>query len=89
MQLLGDVGHVDILCWEIVLILTQVRCTVWAKRTIGLEKMFWTHRMELLGDVGCVESCSALFGDSVSVDARKVHGLHQTYHRLRNHFGCT
>jgi hypothetical protein len=66
MQLLGDVGHVDIVRWEIVLILTQDRCIVWAKHTIGMEKSFWTHRMELLGDVGRVESRSALFGDSVS-----------------------
>ena len=29
------------------------------------------------------------FGDGVSVGARQVHGLPQTYHRLRNHFGCT
>jgi hypothetical protein len=89
MQLLGDVGHVDIVCWEIVLILTQDRCTDWAEHTIGLEKYFWTHRMELLGDVGHVESRSALFGDSVSVGARQVHGLRQTYHRLRNPFGGT
>ena len=45
--------------------------------------------MELLGDVGHVESRFGLFGDGVSVGARQVHGLHQTYHRLRNHFGRT
>jgi hypothetical protein len=45
--------------------------------------------MELLGDVGHVESHFSLFGDSASVSARYVHDLHQTYHRLRNHFGCT
>jgi hypothetical protein len=45
--------------------------------------------MELLGDVGYVESYFGLFGDSVSVAAKKVHGLHQTYHRLRNYFGRT
>ena len=28
-----------------------------------------------------------LFGGSVSVGARLVHGLHQMYHRLRNCFG--
>jgi hypothetical protein len=42
--------------------------------------------MELLGDVGLVESRFGLFGDSVSVGAGKVHDLHQTYHRLRNPF---
>jgi hypothetical protein len=45
--------------------------------------------MELLGDVGHVESRFSLFGDSVRVSATWVHGLHQTYHRLKNRFGCT
>jgi hypothetical protein len=45
--------------------------------------------MELLGDVGHVESHFGLFGDSVSIDARQVHGLRQTYQRLINHFGRT
>jgi hypothetical protein len=45
--------------------------------------------MELLGYVGRVESCFGPFGDSVGVGARLVHGLHQTYHRLRNRFGRT
>ena len=35
--------------------------------------------MELLGDVGLVESCFRLFGDRVSVDGREVHGLRHTY----------
>jgi hypothetical protein len=38
--------------------------------------------MELLSDVGS-------FGDSVNLDIRLVHGLHQIYHRLKNHFGRT
>jgi hypothetical protein len=45
--------------------------------------------MELLGDVGHVESPFGPFGDIVSVGARLVHGLHQTYHFLKNHFGRT
>jgi hypothetical protein len=45
--------------------------------------------MELLGDVSHVESCFGLFGDSVSVGARQVHGLRQMYHRLTNPFGHT
>jgi hypothetical protein len=45
--------------------------------------------MELLGDVGHVKSHMFLFGDTVSVGARLVHGFHQTYHRLRNHFRRT
>jgi hypothetical protein len=37
------------------------------------------HSMEVLGDVGLVESRFGLFGDSVSVGARQVHGLsHRT-----------
>jgi hypothetical protein len=42
--------------------------------------------MELLGDVGHVESHFCLFGDSVSVSARQVLGLCKTYHRLRKSF---
>ena len=34
------------------------------------QKSFWTHPMELLGDVGHVESHFIPFGDSVSVGAR-------------------
>ena len=34
------------------------------------RKSFWTHPMELLGDVGHVESHFIPFGDSVSVGAR-------------------
>ena len=53
---------------EIVLILTQDRCVVCVKCTIGLE-IFWMHLMELLGDVGHVESHFGLFADSVGVGA--------------------
>jgi hypothetical protein len=45
--------------------------------------------MELLGDEGHVESRFDPYGDGVSVGARLVHDLCQTYHRLRNHFGRT
>ena len=51
------------------------------------QKSFWTNLMELLGDVGHVESHFFPFGDSVSVGARQVRGLRWTYHRLRNRFG--
>jgi len=34
------------------------------------RKSFWMHPMELLGDVGYVESHFFPFGDSVSVSAR-------------------
>ena len=58
-----------LVCLEIVLILTQDGCMVCAKRTIGSES-FWMHSIELLGDMGRVESCFGPFGDSVSVGAR-------------------
>jgi hypothetical protein len=45
--------------------------------------------MELVSDVGRVESHFSLFGDSVSVSARQVHSLHRTYHRYGNSFGRT
>jgi hypothetical protein len=45
--------------------------------------------MELLGDVGHGESCFGPFEDGVSVGARQVHGLRQTYHSISNRFGRT
>jgi hypothetical protein len=57
-------------CLETVLLSVQDRCTVGTKRTIGLEKSFWTQMMELLGDVGQVESRFGLFGGSVTLDVR-------------------
>jgi hypothetical protein len=47
---------------EIALILTQDRCTVCAKCTIG-SKSFWTHLMVLLGDEAQVEARLSPFGD--------------------------
>jgi hypothetical protein len=54
---------------EIVLILKQESCTVCVVRTIGL-KIILDAPMELLGDVGHVESHFLSFGDSVSVSVR-------------------
>jgi hypothetical protein len=51
-------------------VLVQDRCTVGAKCSIGSEKSFWTHKMELLGDVGHVESRFGPFGGSVTLDVR-------------------
>jgi hypothetical protein len=45
--------------------------------------------MELLSDEAQVEARFGLFGDSANLDAREVHGLHRTYHRLRNSFRHT
>jgi hypothetical protein len=90
MVLLSDVGLVE-LCsvhLEIVLILTQDRCTVCTERTIG-SPIVWDATDGLISDMGHVESHFSPFGDSASVSARQVHGLHRTYHRHRNHFGRT
>jgi hypothetical protein len=45
--------------------------------------------MELLGDVGHLESYFGPLRDGVSFGARYLHGSRQTYHRLKNHFGRT
>ena len=58
-----------LVCLEILLIWTQDRWTVCLERTLGSES-FRMHLMELLGDVGLVESLFFSFGDSVSVGAR-------------------
>ena len=72
MVLLGEEAQVEAHFGplEMMIILTQDGCTVGAERTIGSKKSFWTHSMELLGDVGRVESCFFPFGVSVSVGAR-------------------
>ena len=54
---------------ETVLILTQDSYTVSVERAVGSE-IVWTHLMELLGDMGYVESHFFQFGDRVSVCAR-------------------
>jgi hypothetical protein len=82
MVLLSNVGL------EIVLILTQDRCTVCTECTIGSQIVFDAPD-GLVSDMGRVDSRFSPFGDSVSVGARSVHGLHRTYHRHRNDFGRT
>ena len=77
-----------LVCLEVVRILTQDWCMVCAERTIGSKNVL-KHPTELLGDMGLVESCFGPFGDSVSLGARYVHGLHQMHHRLKNHFRRT
>jgi hypothetical protein len=37
---------------------------------VEAQKSFWTHLIELLGDMGLVESCFSPLGDSASVGAR-------------------
>jgi hypothetical protein len=77
-----------LVCLKIVLVSVQYRCTFCTERTIGSE-IILTHSTILLGDVGRVESCFGPFEESVSVGARLVCGLRQTYHRLKNRFGRT
>ena len=73
---------------EMVLVSVQDRCMVCAKRTIGSETVL-DAPMVLLGDEAQVQAHFGLFIDSTSLDARLVHGLRRTYHRLGNRFGRT
>ena len=79
MELLGDMGNVEsrLIRFEMVLVLVEDRCTVCAKCTIG-SYIVWTHPMVLQGD----EAHFGPFGDRANLDARSVHGLRRTYHRL-------
>ena len=54
---------------EMVLVSVQDRCTVCAKRTIGLETIL-DALMVLLGDEAHVHACFGPFRDSTSLDAR-------------------
>ena len=45
--------------------------------------------MELLSDMGRVESRFGPFGDSANLDTKLVHRLRRTYRRLGHHFGRT
>ena len=54
---------------KIVLILTQDRCTVCSKHTVGSE-IILDAPVEFVCDVGHVESCFSPFGDNGSVDAK-------------------
>ena len=62
---------------EIVLVLVQDRCTVCAKRTIGLDIVF-NASMVLLGDEARVEAPFSPCGESANLDAGLVRGLRQT-----------
>jgi hypothetical protein len=54
---------------EIVLILTQVWC-MFALNIPQAQKLFWTHPIELIGDVGHLESHFGWLGDCISIGAR-------------------
>jgi hypothetical protein len=96
-ELLGDVAQENIVsvCSETVLVSEQDRCTVCTKCTpdelLGdvAHKSFWTLPKVLPGDEAQVEARFSPFGDSANLDARLVHFLRQTYHRLGNRFGYT
>jgi hypothetical protein len=53
---------------ETLLVLVQDRCTIFAKRSTGLEKSFWTQPMVLLGYEAQLEACFGLFEDSANLD---------------------
>ena len=73
------------ICLEMVLVSLQDRCAVCAKHTMA-QKSFWSHQMVLLGDEAQVEAHFCRFGDSANLEARYMHGLRRTYHRLRKLF---
>jgi hypothetical protein len=83
MELLGDVGHVESQFGPFGdgVSVVQDRCTVCAKRTIGLVIVLDATKV-LLGDKAQVEARFGPFRDSAKLDVRWVHGLCQTYHRL-------
>jgi hypothetical protein len=43
---------------------------LFAPNVTWAQKSFWTHLVELLGDVGNVQARFGLFGDSANLDAR-------------------
>jgi hypothetical protein len=47
------------------------------------------HPMVLPKDVAQLEARFGPFRDSANLDARSANGLHRTYYKLRNRFGCT
>jgi hypothetical protein len=58
------------------------------KRTIGSE-IILDAPDGTLGDEAQVKAHFGLFGDSVNLNSRQVHGFRQTYHRHSNRFGRT
>jgi hypothetical protein len=84
-ELLGDVvtWNLVLVCFEMLLVLVQDSCTICAKYTIGSEIILDTLNA-LLGDEAQLEARFGPFRDSANLDARSVHGLCRTYHRLKN-----
>ena len=73
---------------EIVLVLVQDRIAVCAKRIIGSDIVLYAPDGTPRSHGSCGISFSP-FRDGVSSDVRWVHGLRETYHRLRYRFGRT
>jgi hypothetical protein len=73
---------------EILLFITQDRCSVCAERTTG-SKIALDTPDRTPSDLGHMESHFSPFGESLSIGARYVHGLRRVYHRHENHFGHT
>jgi hypothetical protein len=57
-------------CLETVLVSVQDRCTVCAERSTCSEIILDAHTMELLGDVGHIESSFGPFGDTNKLNSR-------------------
>ena len=73
---------------EIVLVSVQDRYMVCAKHNIG-SKIVLDAPDGTAQYKAQVEAHFGPIGDSASLDARYMHTLCRTYHRLRNHFGRT
>jgi hypothetical protein len=69
---------------ETVVVSVQDRCSICPKHR---SEIILDAPMVLLRDEAQVDARFGLFGDSANLDARLVHYLCQTYHRLRNRFG--
>ena len=66
---LGDYGLVKLVSVRLEIVSVQDRCTVCAKRTIGLDIIF-NALMVLLGDEAQVEAHFSPCGDCANLDAR-------------------
>ena len=69
MERLGDYGLVKLVSVRLEIVSVQDRCTVCAKRTIGLDIVFNTP-MVLLGDEAQLEAHFSSCGDCANLDAR-------------------
>ena len=68
---LGDEAQVEAHFGLSDIVLISMQDSAWFAWNVPLaQKLFWTHPLELLGDVGPVESHFFLFGDSVNVGER-------------------